>query len=239
MVETPLLISVHIPKTAGTSFGAALEAHFGARLTHHYRREAGIDSKYLLLRRASRLVWAFGRGVADAMQTARFREIDCIHGHFPGIRFMALLCRRQVSFITWLRDPVERIVSNYHHIYRMQPRQSVHPPIWDTIVEERWSLEKFALSENFRNRASHILWGIPLRLFSFVGITEHYEEDLAWFANNVLKADAPALRMNVNHDKTEPRYPLQAELRHRIETFHAADVALYSRALALRQLRRP
>ena len=40
-------------------------------------------------------------------------EVACIHGHFLPVKYRIALARRPAHYVTWLRDPVERIASHY------------------------------------------------------------------------------------------------------------------------------
>lgn len=86
-----MLVSVHIPKTGGTSLLHILKRKFGKRLLLDYPDvEAPKRGKFRSFLRGSPLA---------------------VHGHIPASKYDG---RR----ITFLRDPVERRISAYHYIYR-------------------------------------------------------------------------------------------------------------------------
>ena len=38
----------------------------------------------------------------------------CIHGHFLPLSYRHLARRADVRFVTWLREPIDRLLSHYH-----------------------------------------------------------------------------------------------------------------------------
>jgi hypothetical protein len=101
------LFSLHVPKTAGTSFRNDLEAWFGREnMAYHYRGDQG-----------------------EAPERARLRPGLCVHGHFNRLRGIGV---RQYypeadQFIVLLRDPFDRFVSNWRYLH-FQVRSGVSVP---------------------------------------------------------------------------------------------------------------
>lgn len=219
-----MIISVHLPKTAGKSFEATLRAHFGDGLREDY---GTFPMNTPVLTRSRR---ALDDSLAHA--AADFAGVACIHGHFMPLRYLLLSLTRELTFVTWLRHPVQRMISNYHYWQQTYDAATARP-LHRRVVEEQWSLERFCLGDEMRDMYSQFLWGFPDDNFSFVGITEHYDEDLAYFARRFLGRPVTAERLNVGvaggHD-----YAIEPELNQRIEAFHARDMALYRRALETR-----
>ena len=223
-----MLISVHLPKAAGSTFRKALEQHFGDELLPDYSdRPINTPAIQRNLRAAWACVLNARRGVGN---------VQCIHGHFLPLKYLSLRFRKSVQFVTWLRDPAERLVSHYDYCHRMYRVGNV-TPFQRTIVEEKWSLERFCLCPEMRNLYSQFLWGVSLACFDFVGIVEHFDEDLQVFADRFLGASLPTFRENVNEAKRAGGYGIEPGLRQTIERHHRRDCALYRRALARRQAR--
>lgn len=221
------LISLHLPKTAGSSFRTTLEDVFAERLLCDYGDRS--ISKPPLLRHQEVL--------AAALSVAEYGagEYDCVHGHFLPVKYLPLADRESCYFITWMRHPVERLISHYHFWQQSYHPESA-PPHHRRVVEEGWSLEQFCLSEQFRNLYTQYLWGFPLENFTFVGITEHYSEDLDYFAEHVLKQPLNKHRVNVTAGSSA-RQRLSPDTQRSVERFHAADIQLYERALQMRARR--
>jgi len=225
-----MIISVHLAKTAGTSFGNLLEAHFGDRLLRDNADKPMNRPPHERLARAvlDNLRFPF-RGID-------YKRTDCIHGHFLPAKYHVLALIRQARFITWMRDPVERLVSHYHFVKRRVPDDKVYG-IAQRIVDEDWSLERMCLGPELRNYYSRFFRGFPFRRFEFIGITEHFESDLADFASRFLGRPLEPVRENANPQRGKAGYEIDPALRRRIEVFHASDVALYREALSRRELR--
>ena len=96
------LISVHIPKCAGTSFGAVLRKWYRFGFLKHYYKE-----RWALRPRRHRLGWY------------KYLNIPvCIHGHFNftrGFGYDTYYPDAQ-QFITIVRDPWDVHLSNYFYV---------------------------------------------------------------------------------------------------------------------------
>ena len=218
-----LLVSLHLPKTAGTSFATSLASAFGGG----YR--ADYDDLPMQAPRWGRRLQAIRAG--GALRGSLPPAVRCVHGHFLPLKYRLALGRRPARYITWLRDPVERVVSHYHFWRRDYDGADPAQPLRNRMLHEQWSLERFALGPELRNVYSEYLWGFPVTAFAFIGITERYAADLAWFASRHLGAGAVAATALANPDRDSAGYALDPGLRQRIERHHAADMAIYRRVL--------
>jgi hypothetical protein len=227
-LKTPLLISIHLPKTAGSSFVQSLSDHFANRLHVDYD-DAPLNTD------------RWRRNASAALQSLRFGgrhlvDVDCIHGHFLPIKYRLTGFTRAVRFVTWMRDPVERVASHYHFWRQTyEPRSAL--PLHRRVVEEDWSFERFFSSPEMRNVYAQFLWGCPMSHLQFIGITEHYEEDFLYFSRVYLNATMPPHHLRANSARTGIRYVNDCRLRAEIEKMHKCDMMMYRRALELRQAR--
>jgi hypothetical protein len=227
-----VLVSVHMPKTAGLSFRASLEACFGEGFRHDYQDYPLAQEAHL--RRRQALDW--GR----AAQAADFAGVTCVHGHFLPLKYLELARTLPCTFVTWLREPVARLVSHYDYWQRAyDPASDLTSPLHRRVIEEGWSLQRFCLAPELRNVYSEFLWGFPLGRLDFIGITEFFADDLRYFSQRVLgnKLQAHTLNRRAATGEGEPQALLNAAARAEIEAWHAADMALYRQALALRKAR--
>lgn len=225
-----MLISVHLPKTAGISFGSALDRHFDGNVLRDYAdRSLNVSTFQRNWKTLKRSVKNVGAG-------QKLAHLDCIHGHFMPLKYRFLPVAEEKQFVVWLRDPVERIASHYYFWLRdYEPTKS--GALRRRVVEEGWSLERFCLGPELQNFYSKFFWGFPFSRFSFVGITEFYEEDLEYFGRNVLGETLASSFDNANPSKESQSYIEDASLRARIENHHALDLNLYRKAVAMRNLR--
>jgi len=221
-----LLISVHLPKTAGSSLLSSLEDHFGSKLLRDYEDFPINKPVY------ERNRYAFQASLDNAEKN--FDGIECIHGHFLPAKYLLLSNRRNVEFVTWMRDPVERVLSHYY-FWRREYNPENSPPLHKKIVEEDWSLERFCFSEELKDFYTQFLFAFPLEYFSFIGITEHYDEDFAFFSQHYLGTSLPPKRVNIGFEGK--RYPIDEHMRWELKVFHSRDVRLYERALEMRKQR--
>lgn len=221
-----MIISLHLPKTAGMSFRRSLQDYFGKSLVPHYDYPLNYP-EYERCR--------------NALQTAiKIAEHEgeppkCIHGHFLPVTYLLLAVKRDLKFITWMRNPVDRAVSHYNFWVKVYDPE-LAPPLLKKMAEENWSLERFCLGEEFRNIYSQYLWGFPFERFDFIGIAESYDDDLAYFSREYLDDSLVSYSENVA-EKKGGRYEIDADLRKRIEAHHSKDMELYEKALQLQKLR--
>ncbi|SHF03757.1 Sulfotransferase family protein [Fodinibius roseus] len=227
-----MLISLHMPKCGGTSFKELLKRHFKWRFSKDYdypihwspdkRRKEAIESRERIKRRYRYFY--------------RYRFTECIHGHFLPYKYDYFYGRDGITFITWLRDPVERLVSHYY--FWLRTYETAKPkPLHRRVVEEDWTLQEFAFSEELKNVYSEFLWNFPARQFDFIGITEHYEEDVRYFANHYLGLkDVSVPQKNISPRKSKPLITDEGLIKE-LKSFHARDYELYDYALEARRER--
>jgi hypothetical protein len=223
-----MLISVHLPKTAGSSLKHLLEQRFGSLMLPDYQ---DFPLNTPRPRRLARALFDCARTAFDPPQA------DCIHGHFMPLKYRLLATRRRIPVITWMRDPVERLASHYYYwIRNYNPERA--GALRRRVVEEGWSIERFCLGPELRNVYGQVLIGYPLQRFEFIGITEHFEADLHTFCHRYLGTAPTASTRNVNPDRDAAGYFVSASaLRKRIARHHASDMEMYDRALRMRALR--
>ena len=214
-----ILVSVHLPKTAGTSFAAALHAQYEARYRADYEDLPLQMSPWLRRMKALRQ----GLSLRRAWQS----EVACVHGHFLPAKYLCALRGKPVKYVTWLRHPAERVVSHYYYWRRDYDGCDPRQPLRNRMLAENWSLERFALGPEMRNVYCQYLWRFDPRLFDFIGITECYVADLARFVETFGWQVAVLEHALRNPDREDADYPISGKLRDRLIQHHARDMALY------------
>ncbi|HEY8682599.1 MAG TPA: hypothetical protein VIM06_05465 [Rhodanobacter sp.] len=222
------IISLHLPKTAGTSFGVALAAHFGERYQDDYSDQ--VISKSLAQRHEEAL--AAGLSIAEH----GLGKVECVHGHFLPAKYLLLSSKRELTFVTWMREPVARMFSHYHY-WQESYDEATAAPHHRQVIEEGWTLERFCLSEQFRNIYAQYLWNFPLENFAFIGISECYQEDLQEFSRRYLPTKLKSQRHNATK-YTDSLSAVDEAFLDKVRDFHAADIQLYQRALQWRERQR-
>jgi hypothetical protein len=211
------LISIHIPKTAGTSFRNILKGVYGEKAVARVDIPLAVEAASHERRAAPSL----GRG------------IRVLHGHF---RYHDLAehyrLDHDIPVITWLRDPVERVISNYFYLQKIL-RDILREEKRNTAILNKMekSLLEYARAEIARNRMSKFLDGKQLRDFLFVGIVEYFPQDLTRLSALLGWKKARALEQNSSR---EQKTSVSDEVRAEILKLNERDADLYKEALRLR-----
>ena len=106
------LIFLHVPKSAGTTFGAILRQQYGRNHIYKIDNEAANASveQYKQM------------GINDK------RQYRVIEGHWPVELHNNVI--QPCTYVTFLRNPLKRVVSHYYHVLG---HQIIMPMIWDLI----------------------------------------------------------------------------------------------------------
>lgn len=100
--DQPLLVFLHVPKTGGSTLRNVLLDQYGPRATafaDHERQDTPPAADAFL-----------------SLGPDRFRRLEAVGGHFPYGIHESL--GRPARYVTLLRDPIARVISNYFHDYR-------------------------------------------------------------------------------------------------------------------------
>jgi hypothetical protein len=214
-----LIVSLHIPKTGGTSFAAVLEQAFPGRVAYFYKAHNRRTHPRL-------------RGGERSLTSALIAELEAegvrvLHGH-GAFKTYAAAVPEPRRYWTWVRDPVERVISSYFYHRKRQddPRTADKGP----AKAEGLSLEQFARTPANRNLQSRILAGAPVESLGFVGVTEQYERSLARIG-----LDPVLLSRSKNVNRARPE--TGEDVRALIAELNSDDADLYRRALELLEAR--
>ncbi|MDO5641765.1 MAG: sulfotransferase family 2 domain-containing protein [Paracoccus sp. (in: a-proteobacteria)] len=217
-----IVISVHIPKTGGTSFREILGDTFGQ----------AVFEDYDWLERPAVLS---GTTLDDADEgdiRAALKGVRCIHGHFPAAKYDRL---RRIDgirpiFITWLRDPVERAISAYYFLRQNPsdlPIEQMRP--WERDAKTM-SIGEFLTSTKFGvNRQTAQLRKVAIEDFDFVGCTEDYDTSITIFSH-LFRAGKPPRTVPVkrkNPDRKGARYEIAPDIRKSLLAANAHDLLLH------------
>jgi lipopolysaccharide transport system ATP-binding protein len=216
------LVSIHIPKTAGTTFRTILQQQYSAervaRLDINQRGKIKLNREIIL-------------------HNTLPESVKVIHGHFTyGDLMKRFNVSEEIPVVTWLRHPVTRVYSAYAYYRDILASGSRQPvPRYVETIMKGGSLMEFAIHDWSRNRMSYYLDGIELDRLLFVGLQEYFAEDVGALSS-LLGWKLPVETSLLNSTIT-PREPLSGEVFTIIAELNKADMKLYERALALRNAR--
>ena len=211
-----LIVSIHIPKTGGVSFREVLAELAEGHLVQDYADRPLAPA-------------SLGRRLRERLRRVRLPPgTRVVHGHFIASKYWSR--HPDARFVTWLREPIERLVSHYHYWLREPDPEN---PTCRRLLEERLTLGEFAALPELRDVQARFLSGLPIEAFAFVGLTERYEEGMELFGRLFgLEPGVQAARRNTNPERKGERYELEPGLRSSLEALNRADLALYARARA-------
>lgn len=216
-------VFVHVPKTAGTSLRAEL-----AQLL---QPDMNIAVDYA----------DTTRSFHDRMDEA----VAAFLAQAPGIRFASghILARHAVRIrealpdarlVTFLRDPVQRVVSDYRH--QRSPRHPVH----EEFIARVPNLEAYLEVASEHDKAAQhliapevLLGGDPaacvdylLRHYAFIGVQEMYPISFRTLTALIGRPAWPKLRENVNPENDAERM-VSPDMAALIRRANPIDCALY------------
>jgi hypothetical protein len=216
-------IFVHVPKTAGTSLRAELAALLPPDANIHvdYADSSRSFNDRLDDAVAGFLDQVVPRGIRFASGHIQARHVARIAERLPGARF-----------VTLLRDPVTRVVSDFLH--QGSPRQ----PGYSAFRARVPDLDAYLALPGERDKAAvHLLppelrrggdaascIGFVGRRFAFVGVQEMYEASFRLLTALAGATRAPRLRENVGLSDAPAVTP---EMARRIRALNPLDSALY------------
>lgn len=209
-----MFLVTHVGKAGGSSFREVVLQLFGKNrvLIDHSPR------------------WLFRNGhkrIPDETKLPRIwlpriqkRRFECIFGHEAKYEKWSPFFEDLIA-VTWIRDPVNRLLSQYYYEARIENwKYKDWPPNVCHLLE---------YAERFPNL--QVEYWLPLTVidnYQFVGLVEHYSEHVDIFLHkygNGHRANVP--RLNVN--PTLPTYPVSKRLRRRLEKINERGMELYAR----------
>lgn len=213
------LISVHIPKTAGTSFGVLLERLYADRL---YRPDPALE-------------W-------DQMARLAPERARAVHGHLMPRDFLRDYPDSEI--VVWLRHPIDWVISYYHFWLATPPDGNPHH---DLLLQQRFSIVEFAQRRLMEPMPTEYLADVSLARLGFIGSVADFDADvtrfLDWLETRAAAdslatkpsalLDTPVPRLN----RTLPAPAAEAGEREALYIILADEIAFYDEALRARSER--
>jgi len=193
--ELPL-ISIHIPKCAGTSFQSCLKTWFGRNLRLHYFSER---------RNASPKKHPLHKGIFTKKPISRL----CIHGHFNNARNIGVrdYYPEANQMITFIRDPFEVHLSNYFHLQSLAKNNNskvYRNGKQHEGIANNWSLDEYL----DKRRESFIPRFLPKEInidnyqsildeqFIFIGLSERLQDSVDILARKIGRSSVTVPELN-------------------------------------------
>jgi hypothetical protein len=218
-----MIISVHVPKTAGNSFRECLADSFGDRLLSDYGDWAGCDLPAATARSAMRT--AAMRNRAPELLT----NYDVIHGHFAADKYLGLF--PSAEYVAFFRHPYQQAIAHYYFLLRNPQRE--HPEE-RVLHDEQMTLLDYLEWDAFRNHQTKYLGSLSIDDFSMIGLSCEFRKSL-WAFRKIFGVDLGDERFcNVNPGVAGP-YVLTRDVKRAIDKHRAADIELYRRAIEIFQ----
>ena len=219
-----MIISVHIPRTAGSSFRAYLRSHQNLELKEDY-------GDPILVPTWIRNTYAGAQAVKERIIPS-LRHIDCLHGHFLPMKYGRYAKHPEVKFITWLRDPAERLWSQYQYCF-VSDKSVDRSPFQNRVAKEQWTFERFYSHASVRNLYKKFLWRFPIEQFDFIGLVEHYTEDFNFICQTYFHDDQSLPVISNQTGITS----IDSADRQRIQELHHDDYLIYQQGKTIREER--
>ena len=216
-----MFISIHIPKTAGTALAYVFDYGSGRRILYDY------SADYSNATMDDLAWWTTHKPFIE-------KQFDFIHGHFFYEKYAQLF--PDAAFLTCLRHPVERILSQFNHVFF-----EANPEDWQyrAIVEHNLDAVDFATFDGVRDAQARHLEGRAIEDYDFVFISEWLAPSLRAFQRRYqfgrwdpymggTAANGELPRMNARIQKVD----VTQAMRERIYEIASEDVELYIRGCA-------
>ena len=212
-LERENFLFIHIPKTAGTSFRAAIEKNclcicdYGANSND----TSSLVTRYIYPK----------DDYFDFKSNIGKLSHSWICGHIPIYKYLD--CVKIQNTFSFVREPVAQIVSHYNH----SVKHNGFKGSFDDFLEMK-------VSHNIQSRT---LAYLPIPLIGLVGVTERYQESLEIISHQ-LNMDIQCLERNKNEQPLLDVESVTSEQIARIKSKNQEDLHLYESACFLLEKRR-
>lgn len=199
-----MIISIHVPKTGGTTFKTFLKNAFPGRVYLDYSNNEKVKLK-----------------IPD--------KTEILHGHITALKYRDVY--PNAKYITWLREPTQIPISMYYHYLRNPDYNSF---LCKELYEKKLNLEGFINLRKNWNIINNFIADIPIEDFSFIGILEDYDKSIKRFTKQFdISENLIVKKVNYNPNRNQNKYDVSAELKAQLQMACNESIVVYQKALAL------
>jgi len=169
-----MFVSIHIPKTAGTALAKIFDDTSLRRIMYDYGTERDLATVRTCL--------------PEVREHSEFIQsyFKYLHGHFHYLKYADVFPDAPV--ITTVREPVDRVVSQYQHILRAGDRNNLRHKL---IMDGEMGIVEFSKIDFIGNAQWYYLEGRPIKEYDFIFIQEQLGNSLQKFCD---RFDVPEIR---------------------------------------------
>jgi Sulfotransferase family len=162
------LISVHVPKCAGTSLGDGLVRAYGLEQIFFDSGDRLLDPGSPINVDRKKYLREFD-SARDSLLTGKC----VVHGHFCARKYDRLRAAR----FTMLREPLDRLISHYLFWEHLESHgHALH----DRFLSERPTVIEFARMPEFRNFYREVMFlDVDMKTFDLIGSMEEMDQTMA------------------------------------------------------------
>ena len=211
-------VFIHIQKSAGTSFWTMLRRH-----KTKDKQYKGINYLFAYPKHEKKWIKKMEKGVRK-----NYFRYNFIRGNFPYQSVLFLKKEHDWKLVTWIRDPIDRLISNYNHsVYRPTPHKEEKNLRQKSLemVEKMDIVEYSKFMSNFTTRST----GHNPKIFDFIGVVEEHDKSIKRF-NSQFKSRLP-LGVKLNTNNWQPRVEVSQELREELRQDHLEDYEFYNKVI--------
>ncbi|MGD1713246.1 methyltransferase domain-containing protein [Dapis sp. BLCC M172] len=215
------LISIHVPRTAGTAFKEVIRLVYSSEeIFFDYPHKGPIRNRMLSKPKP---------------------EVKIIHGHFPAPKYNQRF--PGAKKIIWFRNPIKRLISFYFFWKSWQILAANDQQYFENFQEANLSFIEFAEKPEMQNLIKlNFLQNDQLKNFYFIGIQEFFAEDLHELK---IMLNWPDYELETQNTNPYPEYKLllkevlsNQEIVDKISALNHEDIEIYQEALNLREQRK-
>ncbi len=208
------IIYIHIPKTGGSSIMQLFQEFYDSTEICTIKRNLFKENPSIQ--------------PSQLLKNAISERTKVLHGHFTYEEVAPIISLNpKVKIITFLREPIDRVVSNYNYFVSRVSKGKVPEHQFSRAKE---TLLQYAALPDSQNRMTKFLKGIPLEKLYFIGFMESFEVDVTNFFKSIQRNISSIPLVNKNIDSLVEKKSIPRDEYDLLTKFNAADIDLYQKA---------